>query len=643
MRFERWYWLLVFCILSLGIHTLVGITTPRLASAPAGAPTATITVELDPIKEPEPKKPQPKKPEPRPKPEKRPAQRPRPPQLARRPDAAPRQTRVQARPQRRFAARPAPEPRLPIAEPRPAREHADLGGQSETARPVPLPFGRPQARPERSPRQLARALIPDTVPRPAPDAAPEPAQLAQSNRTSPRLRNRPGALDVENPLASGAPSGPDERPQIASDLGRDVRPSLKDPRPSGSLAGGGRPSPAPLPGRDGLAGPRDPDPDLVYTGGGSGGMKLPQGRARLGGGGGQTVMARNNPLADLLAPDEKPGLSAGSGGGGGGGAGGGLGASRDRGVGTALSGPLLAAERRKQGEGLGAGSGSGVGTRPPGGGAGTGAEVPSVGGSGNGFGGGSGSGLGRGSGAGVGGGGRGGPRLARGGGRGAGGPGGGGGGRAALNRGIPFGDITGLLRGGDADAGGGRGGGPGGPGKGSLAGRGGSPGRAGAVHIVYVVDTSGSMVQGDKIGKAKDALKKAISELKPGDSFNIICFDHDARQFSDQMLEINPANRERALRYVEAIQLKAGTNISAGMERALALRATHIFLLSDGEPSRGITEEGSLRSLVRSRNSGGAQITTLALGLGENFKGIPLLKAIAAENGGQFSYVNLAR
>ena len=79
------------------------------------------------------------------------------------------------------------------------------------------------------------------------------------------------------------------------------------------------------------------------------------------------------------------------------------------------------------------------------------------------------------------------------------------------------------------------------------------------------------------------------------------------------------------------------------MERALVQPATHIFLLSDGEPSRGITDEVSLRHFIRTHNLNKALIATMALGLGENFPGIPLLKGIAAENGGQFSYVNLAR
>jgi Ca-activated chloride channel family protein len=215
----------------------------------------------------------------------------------------------------------------------------------------------------------------------------------------------------------------------------------------------------------------------------------------------------------------------------------------------------------------------------------------------------------------------------------------------ALDRGIPFGDITGLLRGGDPNGGGGRGGGPGGPGRGALVGP--KPGGGGSLevaHIVYVLDTSGSMREGDKIGKAREALQKALGELKPRDTFNIVNFDGSVHQFAGSMLSASRENIRNGMAYVDAIELRSGTNVSGALERALAHgKITHLFLLSDGEPSRGITDAGQLRALVRELNRQKAQILTLALGLGEQFPGIPLLKGLAEDNNGKFSYVNLAK
>jgi hypothetical protein len=325
-----------------------------------------------------------------------------------------------------------------------------------------------------------------------------------------------------------------------------------------------------------------------------------------------------------------------------------VGASRGQGIGTSPDGKFaLSTLRSKPGEGIGAGAGRGIGTKSPGGGSGTGAELPGTGGSGTGYGKGSGTGIGNGRGAGFAAGLPGG--SGRGGGPGLGGGGDGTAGRFALNRGIPFGDLSGLLTGGDERGGGGKGGGPGGPGRGALfgqkpglGGKGGDSG--GSAHIVYVLDTSGSMNQGDKIGKAKDALRKALLELKPGDSFNIITFDANVHWFASSLLGASRENITQGLQYVESIQLRAGTNLSGGLEKALAHEdATHIFLLSDGEPSRGITDATQLRAAVKGWNQHNAQILALALGLGEQFPGIPLLKGLADDNNGKFSYINLAK
>src|SRR5262249_46472376 len=89
-----------------------------------------------------------------------------------------------------------------------------------------------------------------------------------------------------------------------------------------------------------------------------------------------------------------------------------------------------------------------------------------------------------------------------------------------ISRGIPFGDVNGLFRGGDQNGGGGQGGGPGGA-FGARSGGGGhftlrrpsAPGPP--LHIVYVIDISGSMDEGHKIDRARDAIKKALRELRP--------------------------------------------------------------------------------------------------------------------------------
>jgi hypothetical protein len=110
------------------------------------------------------------------------------------------------------------------------------------------------------------------------------------------------------------------------------------------------------------------------------------------------------------------------------------------------------------------------------------------------------------------------------------------------------------------------------------------------------------------------------------------------------MLPASRGNIERGMIFVDAIRLGQRTNISAALEQALAFnKATHIFLLSDGEPTVGIEDFDELRAMVRERNRQKARIITLALGLGERWKGMELLRGLAEDNDGKFDYVNLAR
>lgn len=639
MRSERWWWLLVFVAVSFAIHYGIGQTSRRLPGVPiATRGSGEIVIELQPKKPDDPPKPEPKLP--RPKPEK-PKEKIVPKQSARKPATrrAPRARRAAPRPTRLADAGPAPERKIRTDEPRPRREETETGGVEPKKEPKPLPLEAPAA--PRLPQRVVRNLPParPTLDRPAPQPV-APAPNARTGRIDARPRKVGAAFDLENPLRGTGPNGPDSRPDFAGAGGRDAGPRFSREGPQ-RVAGGGSPSQGPVPGsRDGLQGPEQPDDGLLFQGGGAGGDRLPRGKARIGGGGGRSALSVDNPLARERVAEDRPGLGPGSGGGAGAGAGGGNGYSRGKGIGTDPNGrKLLAANRTKPGIGIGAGKGSGVGAAPPGGGRGTGAELPGTGGTGFGYGRGGGLGIGDGAGPGIGRG-SGGRRLARGGGNGDGG--GGGGGRVALNRGIPFGDVTGLLRG-DPNGGGGRGGGPGGPGRGAVLGREGGGGSR-AVHIVYVLDTSGSMEQGDKIGRAREALKKALSELKPGDSFNIVGFSGQVRAFGGSTLPASRENIARAMEWVDSIRTAPGTYISGAMEKALqAERVTHVFLLSDGEPTRGVTNAAQLRALIKERNTGKAVIATLALGLGEDFPGIPLLKGIAADNGGDFNYVNLAR
>jgi len=333
---------------------------------------------------------------------------------------------------------------------------------------------------------------------------------------------------------------------------------------------------------------------------------------RTGGGGGKSILTGGaNPLGDGI-PEDKPGIGPGKNGGQGTGANGGAGFAKGPGVGIDPAGKV-ASLRGKPGAGIGnAPSGSGIGTKPPGGGRGRGAELPGTGGTGTGYGRGKGTGVGDGSDDDA---------------------------PPARMRGVPFGNVAGLL-------GGGGDGGPrsGAPGRGAVFGTRVAGGGDGVIHIVYALDISGSMRDGHKIDKAKEALKKALGELRRTDTFNIIVFKRDASTFREDSVYATVANVANARAFVDEIRIGDGTNISRAIDLAFDMNGiTHLYLMSDGEPNGGINDFNELRRYIRAKNTRGIKITTLALGLGENFPGVQLLKGIAEDNNGAFDYIDMRR
>ena len=541
MRIERWFWLPIFCVISLIIHVCV-VNVAKVGKLEIrGSESPSIEVAFEPA-----------------------------------------------------VVKPLPKPDVkPVPPPKPTpRRSVVRGPRPAVLAPFHIAAIRRVNRVERAPA---------IAPRPTPGTAANPVVTAPKR----------AAVDLPEHIQSEAP---DTTRRVAETMSATPRIHRNTTDPT-LTEGGGSPSPAPVPGgHGGLNAPETPKEDVLYTGGGRGGEKLAAIAPRTGGGGGASILhvKGDNPLGDAI-PEDKPGIGPGVGGGLGTGGGGGIGSVSGKGIGVSPDGRVaIGSLHRARGRGIGlAASGSEVGTKAPGGGRGRGAELPGTGGTGNGYGRGRGTNIGDGaddSGA------------------------------PARARGVPFGNVAGLLGG---DNGGSAGGGPG---RGAVFGRRQAGGGDGPLHIVYALDISGSMRDGHKIDKAKDALKAVLGTLRRYDTFNIIVFKRDASTFQDDSVPATPANVANARIFVDEIRIGDGTNISGALDLAFGMNGiTEVYLMSDGEPNGGIADFAELRRFVLAKNTRHIKVTTLALGLGENFPGIRLLKGIAEDNNGTFSYVNLAR
>ena len=116
--------------------------------------------------------------------------------------------------------------------------------------------------------------------------------------------------------------------------------------------------------------------------------------------------------------------------------------------------------------------------------------------------------------------------------------------------------------------------------------RGFSQDRALARELVFVLDTSGSM-SGDPLNTARASIRRALAEVGPDDTFQIIRFAGSAELLAEAPLTNTAENRDRALRFLDGMEGGGGTEMLAGVTAALARpadpkRLRMVLFLTDG-------------------------------------------------------------
>jgi Ca-activated chloride channel family protein len=161
------------------------------------------------------------------------------------------------------------------------------------------------------------------------------------------------------------------------------------------------------------------------------------------------------------------------------------------------------------------------------------------------------------------------------------------------------------------------------------------------VSLALVIDRSGSM-RGRKLADAKQAARMLVQQLREGDRLALVHYGTDVRVFPSQ--PVSDAAREQMLAFVDAIEDEGSTNLSGGLEAAAGelrayvkdFRVSRILLLSDGEPTEGLTSEPELRRLAGNYQREG--MTVSGLGVGEEINE-RLMRGLAEQGGGFYGYI----
>jgi Ca-activated chloride channel family protein len=167
-----------------------------------------------------------------------------------------------------------------------------------------------------------------------------------------------------------------------------------------------------------------------------------------------------------------------------------------------------------------------------------------------------------------------------------------------------------------------------------------------ALALTFVVDTSGSMREGQRLELVKHALLTLVSRLDGRDRIGIVTFSDDARL----VLPMTAADAKAEIAaVVQRLQPDGSTNAEAGLRLGYELAATgldperhsRVVFLSDGVANVGQTDQERIAADVRERRDAGILLNTIGVGMG-NHNDV-FLEQLADRGDGVCDYVDDAR
>ncbi len=164
-----------------------------------------------------------------------------------------------------------------------------------------------------------------------------------------------------------------------------------------------------------------------------------------------------------------------------------------------------------------------------------------------------------------------------------------------------------------------------------------------AAQLVWVVDTSASMGQPDRLPVVQQALHRLTDVLDPRDRVSLVTCDREARLCLEA---VSAQERDKIHAAVDALQSAGSTQLAAGLKLGYATarrdfqagQINHVVLCSDGIANVGQTEADAILAEVAADRLQG--ITTTCVGVGYGAYNDVLLESLADRGDGSYLYLD---
>jgi Ca-activated chloride channel family protein len=165
-------------------------------------------------------------------------------------------------------------------------------------------------------------------------------------------------------------------------------------------------------------------------------------------------------------------------------------------------------------------------------------------------------------------------------------------------------------------------------------------------NLVFLVDTSGSMQDRNKLPLLQHALGMLVDDMDERDTLAIVTYAGSSG------IALHPTPGSQRGRIDSALRsLRAGgsTNGAAGIELAYQLAMdvrqpgaiNRVILATDGDFNVGVTDEGSLLRLIEHRREHGIFLTVLGFGMGN--LNDSTMELLADHGNGNYAYIDTER
>lgn len=166
---------------------------------------------------------------------------------------------------------------------------------------------------------------------------------------------------------------------------------------------------------------------------------------------------------------------------------------------------------------------------------------------------------------------------------------------------------------------------------------------SGGSNLVFLIDTSGSMFDDDKLPLVQKAFRILVNQLSAEDTVSIVTYAGS----DTVLLEGARGNdRETILKAVDGLEAYGSTNGEGGIRRAYEIAEKYyidggnnrVILATDGDLNVGISSEAGLTELIEEEKETGVMLSCLGFGTGNYMD--DRMEALADHGNGNYSYID---